>query len=844
MADNKKKQQLRVCLAGNPNTGKTTVFNGLTGAKQKVGNYSGVTVEKYVGYCKHRGQEVEIVDLPGTYSLNARSEDERVARNYLIQEKPDAVVQVVDATNLERNLYLAVQLHELGVPLILALNMSDELEKQQINLDVELLGRLLGVPVVSTIGHKRQGLEQLLDEVLQLSNEKYSQKELHFENEIEEQLATVIAAVSNEERLQGYAPDRWLALRVLEDDSEVKKKLVEMLGSADADEIVSCAQKAADELQKQYGEDVEILITEQRYGIIHGVLQESLHKPPRRKMTLSDRIDKVLLSRVLGLPIFGLIMYLVFYISVDVASPLIDLVDSLFGALGAQLNAVMPEGALRSLVVDGIIGGVGGVMVFVPQIVIMFLCIAVLEATGYMARAAFVVDRLMHKIGLHGKSFIPMLIGFGCNVPALMAARTLENEKDRLTTMIATPFMSCGARFPVYLLLAGAFFAERFTANIIFGIYLLGIAVAIGTAKLFRLYVYKGESTPFVMELPPYRLPTVRGVFHQMWHKAGAYLKKAGTVILAAAILVWWLTSYPGLDEEQKKPFKVKSAQIEQAAAQQIGQMLQQQKTVSGVSNEQQLLQNKTFTNTYGSYLKLEQQYLANAESAGSDRKGYLHALKNHKAAVAGWRQARPQMAQLALAYHRIVETRKRAGQQVEFNKNALARENSYAGRAGKALAPLLKPLGLDDWKVSVALIAGFAAKEIVVGTLGSIYALGDEQDESSVTLKKRLLADPFYQKAQPVSRHLVVKQGDGYVLRSDPEQQVMRRDNRFYLPDRLKAIVLMVFVLLYLPCQAVIGVYVKEAGWKNTMIMLGYSTFVAYFISMIVYQGGRLLGV
>ena len=541
--------RLRVALAGNPNSGKTTIFNRLTGSHQHVGNYPGVTVEKKEGVCTHRGVAVAVVDLPGTYSLAPYSTDELVAREYVIEERPDVVVCVVDASNLERNLYLTVQFMELGLPLVVALNMSDVAAKAGQEIDTAALSVLLGgIPLVPTVGHRGEGLEALLDAVVAVATGTHAVRHvpITYGAEIDEELDRLTARLEPEApRLAPLAP-RWAALKLLEGDARVRGRIARQCGGADA--ILAAADASVRHLKDIFHDEPEILIADRRYGFISGACQETVRSTVESRHTRSDRIDAVVAHPVLGLPIFLGMMYAVFYATFRLAEYPMHGIHHVFHWLAGVVGSLWVPGVespLRSLLVDGVIGGVGGVVAFLPNILILFLAIAVLEDSGYMARAAFLVDRWMHKIGLHGKSFIPMLIGFGCTVPAVMATRILENRRDRLTTILVLPLVSCGARLPIYVLLTGAFFAPDYQAPVMWGMYLVGIATAVLAAKLLRGTIFRGEAEPFVMELPPYRTPTVRGTLIHMWHRGWMYLRKAGTVILGVSVLLWALTSYP-----------------------------------------------------------------------------------------------------------------------------------------------------------------------------------------------------------------------------------------------------------------------------------------------------------
>ncbi|MGB9713060.1 MAG: ferrous iron transport protein B [Dissulfurimicrobium hydrothermale] len=535
--------KITVALAGNPNSGKTTIFNNLTGARQHVGNYPGVTVERKEGLCRHGGHEIKVIDLPGTYSLTAYSEDEVVARDAIIDERPDVVVDIIDASNLERNLYLAVEIMELGAPLVLAFNMSDIARERGYEFDIERLSRLLDAPIVQTIGNKGAGIEQLLDVAVSMAGSKGPRRDkvVDYGPEIEGEIERIQTLIEKDPALQGVAGRygaRWLAVKLLENDKNVQKKV----GSPELDRIV---REGAARIEKLTGEHPETAIAGQRYGFISGACREAVRSTIEIRHTISDRIDAVLTNRVLGIPIFLGLLWLVFQLTFTLGGPPGEWIEGGFNWLSTLVGAILPEGYLRSLITDGVIAGAGGVLVFVPNILMLFLAIAVLEDSGYMARVAFIMDRLMHRIGLHGKSFIPMLIGFGCNIPAIMGTRTIENERDRIVTILVNPLMSCSARLPVYTLLAGAFFAPHVAGHVIFSIYVLGVVLAIAMAKIFKKYLLPGAATPFVMELPPYRMPTLKGVLIHMWERAWLYIKKAGTIILAISIVMWFLSSFP-----------------------------------------------------------------------------------------------------------------------------------------------------------------------------------------------------------------------------------------------------------------------------------------------------------
>ncbi|MBN2064430.1 MAG: ferrous iron transport protein B, partial [Sedimentisphaerales bacterium] len=552
-------KKITVALAGNPNSGKTTIFNALTGARQHVGNYSGVTVEKKEGIRNYKGYEINFVDLPGTYSLAANSVEEVVARDFVILEKPDVVVNVIDAGNFERNLYLSTQIMELNVPLVLALNMADIAEKQGFAFDRKKIGQFFNsAEVVLTVGSKGTGLNDLLDAVIKKSQEgipEIAAGGVNYGEDIEKELSMLANAVDAEHILAERYGNRWLALKMLEQDQDIMSK-------GHKPEVLAAVDDSIARLDRLFGDRPEVIIAEKRYGFISGIFNQCVTHTAQRHHDMSDTIDKVLLNRILGLPIFLVLMYITFKLVFWAGDPLMGYIESGFGWLSDTISGFWPAGsdsALRSLLVDGVIGGVGGVVVFLPNIVLLFLAISILEDSGYMARAAFIMDRVMKKIGLHGRSFIPMIIGFGCTVPAIMGTRILEDRKSRFTTILIMPFMSCGARLPIYALIIPAFFAPNWHGFILWLMYIIGVVVAVIAATVLRRTIFKGPSGIFLMELPPYRMPTMRGLMIHMWDRSWQYLKKAGTILLAISILLWALASYPkpteemlaGLDSEQ-----------------------------------------------------------------------------------------------------------------------------------------------------------------------------------------------------------------------------------------------------------------------------------------------------
>ncbi|MCP4376807.1 MAG: ferrous iron transport protein B, partial [bacterium] len=551
--------KLNIALVGNPNSGKTTIFNSLTGERQHVGNYPGVTVEKTEGTAIFKGVEVDIVDLPGTYSLTPYTIEEIVTRNFIMESQPDVVVDIVDCSNLERNLYMATQLLECGVPLVLAFNKSDLAEAKGFKIDRDCLSELLGVPIVETVGTSGAGLDELLSVVLEVSGDQASaisrQRLPNYGSELEPHVVHVADEIADRCGLKRHS--RWFALKLLEGDSETLKRVESLADSAHHEQISEVITETATlrrHIEEVCGDPPEIVFADQRYGFISGACTEAVVQTVEARHDLSDRIDAVMTNPTMGLPIFIAMMYVVFQLTFTIGELPMGWLESGFELLGGKLAMLWPKGSeslLKSLLIDGIIGGVGGVIVFLPNILLLFAGIAILEDSGYMARAAFVMDRWMHKIGLHGKSFIPMLIGFGCTVPAIMATRTLETRRDRMTTMLVLPLMSCGARLTIYALIIPAFFPPAWRGPMLWLMYLIGILLAIVLARLLRSTLFRGESAAFVMELPPYRVPTVKGLLVHMWERSWMYLKKAGTVILAISIIMWALAAFPRISADE-----------------------------------------------------------------------------------------------------------------------------------------------------------------------------------------------------------------------------------------------------------------------------------------------------
>lgn len=537
--------RLTIALAGNPNSGKTTIFNNLTGTRQKVGNWPGVTVEKKEGTIHRHGYELRITDLPGTYSLTPFSIEEIVARDFILDSTPDVVIDIIDASNLERSLYLATQLRELDCRVMFVLNMADLARERGIRIDADKMSELLGLPVVFTVGNRNEGMDDLLKKAIDLAESQADiprRRRVRYTKDIEAAIGRVRETLAGATGDVPYNP-RWTAIKLLENDAVVQKRIADAAGEA-AGAVMDAVDQERWTILELYDEDPEIVMTDERYGFIAGIVKEVVTTSVRRRADISRTIDLVLTDRFVGFPIFVFFIWVMFQTTFTAGAYPMEWIESGVGLLSRLLSAVLPDNLFRDFVLDGVVAGVGSVIVFLPNIMILFFFIALFEDTGYMARAAFLMDKIMHLIGLHGKSFIPMLMGFGCNVPAVIAARTLESEKDRILTILITPFMSCSAKLPVYIILAGAFFGPK-AGTVIFGIYMTGIVLSIITGRLFRSVLLRGADAPFVMELPPYRAPMFKSLMIHTWDRSKMFLKKMTGVILAGSVVVWGLSAFP-----------------------------------------------------------------------------------------------------------------------------------------------------------------------------------------------------------------------------------------------------------------------------------------------------------
>ena len=575
--------QLTIALAGNPNCGKTTIFNNLTGARQKVGNWPGVTVEKKEGNLRYKTHEIKVVDLPGTYSLTPFSIEEITARDYILNQNPDIVVSIIDASNLERSLFLAIQLIELGRPVIFVLNMADVAQSNGIKIDETKLSQLLGLPVVFTVGNKNKGIDNLVEAAIkeaELFNNGKKSRDIRYSKEIEEAILKVEdQIIQSQIKIDGLP--RWYAVKLLEDD-KIVKQILETHFSTQTYSIFQEAQNCRKRIFDLFDDEFEIVLTDDRYGVIAGIVKETVTNSIHKRVDISRNIDLVLTDRFFGIPVFIFFIWAMFQLTFTLGAYPMEWIEILVSVLSDSLDKSLAASMFKDLLLNGILAGIGSVIIFLPNILILFFCIALFEDTGYMARAAFLMDRVMHTSGLHGKSFIPMLMGFGCSVPAIMATRALESNKDRILTILMTPFMSCSARLPVYIVLAGSFFAAK-AGTVIFCLYFMGIVIAIASGRLLRGLLFKEEDAPFIMELPPYRMPMLKSLMIHMWDRSQMFLKKMTGVILIGSIIIWVLSSFPQsitykIDYQQKaETIKQEYSQKQAHAGQEMTQQIHDQ---------------------------------------------------------------------------------------------------------------------------------------------------------------------------------------------------------------------------------------------------------------------------
>lgn len=697
-------KKLRVALVGQPNVGKSMLINSIGNSNLKVGNFSGVTVEKKEVFFKYRDFDVSIVDLPGTYALSDYTLEERVTKNFLESKEYDLIINVVDSTNLDRNLSLTTELLELNQKVVIALNMIDEAEREGVIVDSEQLSEILGAPCIAVSAAKKIGIDRLLSKVIDTFESKFKSPKVIYSDILEEQIDKIVTFLSDKS-FESELEYRDLAVKLLKEDTQIYREI------HDNPIWIELQPLILDSFEKLYtkydSKDLVEIFLEERLAFVKGATTETVKVTKDIKQSLTEKIDSILIHKVFGIPIFLFFMWSIFQLTFEIGSIPMEWIDAGFATLGEAIGSNISNDSFKSLLVDGVIGGVGAVLSFVPNIMILFLGIALLETTGYMARVAFLLDGFFHKFGLHGKSFIPLVTGFGCSVPAYMSARTLKNEKDRLLTLFIIGFMSCGAKLPVYVLFVGAFFDESIAGNILFLIYIAGAILGLIFAKVLRVYIFKSEDEAFVMEMPKYRMPSLKLIWMMIWNKSLMYMKKAGTFILLASILIWFASNYP--------------------------------------KNE-----------------AIELEYSQKIELANDEAKAI--ELEN------------------------------------ELNYQLL--EQSYLGVIGKATEPLFAPIGFD-WKLTIALESGLAAKEVIIATLGVLYSLGDEHSEESESLIEK--------------------------IRSEIPLEV--------------AVSFIVFVMVYLPCLAAVVVFTKEAGsYKYLIYLILFTTLSAWILSFVAYNISKAL--
>lgn len=709
-----------VALIGNPNCGKTTLFNFASGASEHVGNYSGVTVEAKKGSFRYRDYTINLIDLPGTYSLSAYSPEELFVRNYLFQEHPDVIINVLDGSNLERNLFLTTQLMETDHRMVIALNMYDELRKTRVKFDHGMLGEMLGIPFIPTVGVRNEGIEALLEKVIEIYSKTESDERrtyMRFGMEIEESIARLQKVIEKTHFVKENVSYRFYAIKLLEEDNDIES----LVSRGEYEQLHELAHHERDGLHSLFAKSAEALIADARYGFISGALQETCEAcPAQAKKNQAKSFDQIFTHKIWGYPIFLGILFLMFFATFFLGSFPMTWLENGISILSEFISEHMSDGPFKELLVDGVINGVGGVLIFLPNILILFLFISLLEDTGYMARVAFLMDRIMHRIGLHGKSFIPLVMGFGCNVPAVMATRTLENPTDRLLTILINPFFSCSARLPIYILLIGTFFPTQMILLPLI-IYLSGVAMAAIVAIIFKKLIFRNAEAPFVMELPPYRMPTRKVIMRHMWFRASQYLRKMGSIILAASIIIWALSHFP----------------------EKLGERHPLTKQVSSYLTEIKKMHNS------GNYQNIEHW------KAGADSLAKKYEIERQR--------------------------------------------NSFIGHIGRAMEPIMKPLGYD-WKISVSLVTGIAAKEVFVSTVSVLYGAGNDKEDSTHALAASGISQPA-------------------------------------------ALGLLFFILLYFPCVAVIAAIRKETGgWKWALFTVFYTTGIAWLIAFAIKNIAEIL--
>jgi ferrous iron transport protein B len=781
-----------IALSGNPNAGKTTVFNAITGARQHIANYPGVTVEKKVGRVHHKGHDIEVVDLPGTYSLTAYSLEELVARDFVVNERPDIIIDIVDASNLDRNLYLAVQFMELGAPMIIALNMVDMAEQRGISIDAQELSTLLGMPVVPMVARTGKGIEDLLDAVLEMAGKaRWEPKEISYGLDIDQSLNKIVPIIETSGVSRQNYPARWLALKCLEGDRQILDRFEK--DSESSRQIEAICQTTFKHTMDTLEEDPEGVIADHRYGYIAGLTKKVLKRRIESRLNLSDKIDRVLTNRILG-PLFMLaVLYLTYVFTFWASEVPVNWVEGFFEWSKEMVAIQVPAGNLRSLISSGVIAGVGGVLSFVPLIMFMFFAIAIMEDSGYMARIAYMLDRVLRWFGLHGNSVMALIvsggISGGCAVPGVMATRTLRDPKERIATLLVVPFMNCGAKLPVFAMLIAAFFSKN-QARLLFLLTLLSWAFALFAAKILRSTVLRGPKTPFVMELPPYRLPSLRGLSIHTWERTWQYIKKAGTVILAISILLWAMMTFPGLSENQVDSFAERREALTSALLESPG--IREQ-----IRDREELNALDELRAAYSKAVQLDDQ-----ERIEGMRESPLFSLVEASFRTGVGNSGGHLGSRQDPGARYTVYTEEMAAARAEEQRAAL--ENTLAGRIGRSMEVFTKPLGFD-YRLNISLVGGFAAKEVIISTLGTAYSLTEVDPESS-----------------------------------GPVSEMLKRDSQW---NPLLAFTFIVFTMLYVPCFVTLVSIRKESSWKWASFSVGFNLLIAYTVALIIRQAGLALG-
>ncbi len=739
------RKTINVALVGNPNSGKTTFFNFASGSKERVGNYGGVTVDAKEATFNQSGYKFMVTDLPGTYSITAYTPEEIFVRDFIQGKVPDVVINMVDASNLERNLYLTTQLIDMDIKVVIALNMFDELEQKGDKLDYASLGSLLGIPIVPTVSKKGKGIKETFEKVIEVyedNDPNIRHIHINYGTPIEDSIKRIqdLLKIDGNQGLTSRVSPRFLAIKLLENDSEAVKSVNTLC--LNRNQIIEVVSNEALRLEREFREEPETLIADLKYGFINGALKETLKPGKLNQRQTTKLIDGVITHRIWGFPIFLFIMWLMFTSTFTLGEYPMGLIESGVDAFSGFLDSILPNGAIKDLFVGGIIGGAGAVLMFLPNILLLFLFISLMEGTGYMARAVFIMDKVLHKIGLHGQSFVPLIMGFGCNVPAIMATRTLPSRNDRLLTMLINPFMSCSARLPIYVLFISAFFPNH-QGSMLFLMYLIGIFIAVIVSMIFKKTLFREQEIPFVMELPPYRVPTTRYTMMHMWGKGVHYIKKISGIVLVASIIIWVLGYFP-------------------------------------------------YGNTYREQIESQQSEMTLA---------FNQTLASHSA------MADEEMSNL----RQELEVKLKA---IEARNNAERLERSFIGQLGRIVQPIMAPLGFD-WKMTIGIITGVAAKEIVISTLGVLYLTANPEEDEGSSLKEKLQAQ--------------VHTGGPKIGET--------------VFNKVVAFSYMIFILLYFPCIAVIAAISRESGsWKWGLFAIVYTTSIAWVVSFAVYQIGSLV--